>query len=65
MAISRAEMDRKIDEHFSYEASDNVAGVLATLAPEVEHDIVGSPTGPTHGPGSGARFLRSAVCRSL
>lgn len=59
MAISRAEMDRKIDEHFSYEASDNVAGVLATLAPEVEHDIVGSPTGPTHGPEAARGFYEA------
>jgi hypothetical protein len=43
------QMDRKIDEHFGFEAADNVDGVLATLAPDVEHDIVGWPTGPTHG----------------
>lgn len=49
MAISRAEMDRRIDEHFGFEAADDVEGVLATLTPDVEHDIVGSPTGPTHG----------------
>ncbi len=49
MALTREDMDRKIDEHFGYEAKDNVAGVLATLTPDVEHDIVGWPTGPTHG----------------
>ncbi|QNP40521.1 ester cyclase [Lysobacter solisilvae (ex Woo and Kim 2020)] len=49
MTLSRADMDRKIDEHFGFEASDNVEGVLATLAADVEHDIVGSPTGPTRG----------------
>lgn len=43
------EMDRKIDEHFGFEAADNVEGVLATLAPDVEHDIVGLPSGPTYG----------------
>jgi hypothetical protein len=47
--LSRHEMDRKLDEHFDFEARDDVAGVLATLTPDVEHDIVGSPTGPTHG----------------
>jgi hypothetical protein len=41
MGMSRNEMDRRIDEHFGYEARDDVAGVLATLAPDVEHDIVG------------------------
>jgi ketosteroid isomerase-like protein len=42
-------MDAKLDEHFDFEARDDVEGVLATLAPDVEHDIVGSPTGPTRG----------------
>jgi predicted ester cyclase len=49
MALTPVEMDRKIDEHFGFEARDDVAGVLATLAPDVEHDIVGWPAGPTHG----------------
>lgn len=49
MALSRADMDRKIDEHFAYEVADDVEGVLATLTDDVEHDIVGWPTGPVHG----------------
>jgi len=49
VALTRAEMDKKIDQHFAFEARDDVEGVLATLAPDAEHDIVGSPSGPTHG----------------
>lgn len=49
MPLTPAEMDRKIDEHFHFEATDDVAGVLATLAPDAEHDVVGWPTGPSHG----------------
>jgi hypothetical protein len=49
MALSRADMDRKMDEHFAYEARDDVEGVLATLTLDAEHDIVGAPTGPTQG----------------
>jgi predicted ester cyclase len=49
MPLSREQMDRKIEEHFGYEATDNVEGVLATLAPDAVHDIVGYPTGPTLG----------------
>jgi predicted ester cyclase len=49
VALTRAEMDKKIDEHFAFEARDDVEGVLATLAPDAEHDIVGSPSGSTHG----------------
>ena len=47
MKLTTQQMDRKIDEHFSFEAKDDVAGVLATLAPGATHDIVGHPTGPT------------------
>jgi hypothetical protein len=56
MALTRQEMDRRMDEHFDYEARDDVAGVLATLAEDVEHDIVGSPTGPTRGRDSARPF---------
>lgn len=46
MALTRAQMDAKLDEHFGFEAADNVEGVLATLAAGAEHDIVGWPLGP-------------------
>jgi len=49
MTLTPTQMDRKIDEHFGFEAADNVEGVLATLAPDAVHDIVGWPAGPTHG----------------
>ena len=47
MKLTPQQMDQKIDEHFQFEANDDVAGVLATLAPGATHDIVGYPTGPT------------------
>ncbi len=49
MPLTPSQMDRKIEEHFGFEATDNVEGVLATLAPDATHDIVGYPTGPTRG----------------
>ncbi|RYF89894.1 MAG: ketosteroid isomerase [Caulobacteraceae bacterium] len=48
-SLTPAQMDARMDEHFAFEAADNVAGVLATLAEDVEHDIIGWPTGPTQG----------------
>jgi predicted ester cyclase len=59
MAITCEEMNRKIDEHFGFEARDDVEGVLATLSPDVEHDIVGLPSGPTHGRESARAFYVS------
>lgn len=49
MSMTPAQMDYQIDEHFGFEGRDDVEGVLATLAPDAVHDIVGYPTGPTHG----------------
>jgi hypothetical protein len=46
MALTPAQMDAKLDEHFGFEAADNVEGVLATLVPDAAHDIVGWPPGP-------------------
>ena len=64
MSLTPQQMDRKIEEHFGYEAADDVEGVLATLAPDIEHDIVGSPSGPTHGP-EGARPFYEALFADL
>lgn len=60
MGLTRAEMDRKLDEHFGYEMNDDVAGVLATLVDDVEHDIVGWPLGPSHGK-AGAKAFYDAL----
>ena len=49
MALTPAQMDAKLDAHFGFEAADDVEGVLATLAEDAEHDIVGWPTGPVTG----------------
>lgn len=59
MALTRRQMDQKLDEHFGFEAADNVEGVLATLAHDVEHDIVGYPTGPTRGREAARGFYES------
>jgi hypothetical protein len=47
--LTPAEMDHRLDEHFGFEARDDVEGVLATLAPDAVHDVVGWPAGPSHG----------------
>jgi hypothetical protein len=59
MALTREQMDRKIDEHFGFEARDDVEGVLATLAHDAEHDIVGWPSGPTHGRAAARAFYET------
>ena len=57
--LTREMMDAKLDEHFKYEARDDVEGVLATLTDDVEHDIVGWPRGPSLGPAEARAFYES------
>jgi hypothetical protein len=64
MPLTAAQMDEKMDAHFGFEARDDVDGVLATLAHDVEHDIVGWPTGPTQGP-AGARPFYEQLFKDL
>ena len=59
MALTPSEMDRRIDEHFGFEARDDVDGVLSTLAPDVEHDVVGWPGGPVQGRDSARPFYEA------
>ena len=59
MALSPQQMDAKIDEHFAFEATDDVEGVLATLTDDAEHDIVGWPLGVTHGRDGARQFYET------
>jgi len=43
--VTRAQMDEIINRHFGFEAADDVEGVMASLAPEVRHEVVPSPMG--------------------
>jgi ketosteroid isomerase-like protein len=45
MRMTRQQMDELINQHFAYEAADDVDGVLGSLADEVRHEVVPSPMG--------------------
>lgn len=47
MNPSRETVDRLIDTHFQYEATDDVDGVVGSLTPGAEHHVVPSPFGIT------------------
>ena len=59
MNLTPQQMDQKMDEHFEFEGRDDVEGVLATLADDVEHDIVGWPDGPSHGREGARKFYET------
>ncbi len=45
MRLRTAELDSIINEHFMFEATDNVNAVMDSLADTVEHEVVPSPMG--------------------
>jgi hypothetical protein len=59
MALTPQQMDAKMDEHFAFEARDDIEGVLATLTEDVDHDIVGWPLGPSHDRHGARRFYET------
>lgn len=46
MGLTHAEMDKVVDDHFRFEATDDIDGVMASFADgEVKHEIIPSPVG--------------------
>jgi steroid delta-isomerase-like uncharacterized protein len=47
--MNSAAMDELIDVHIKAESAGDTAGAVAVYTDDVEHDLVGSPTGPVKG----------------
>lgn len=47
--MTPSEMDELIDRHLAAELAGNPTGSVAMYTDDVEHDVVGSPTGPLRG----------------
>jgi uncharacterized protein len=45
MAMTREQMDALVDEHFRFEATDDVDGVMSTLLDGAVHEVIPSPVG--------------------
>ena len=56
--LTHEEMDRIINEHFGYEAQDDVDGVASTLTEDVEHDVVGSPGSQVRGREAARKYYK-------
>jgi steroid delta-isomerase-like uncharacterized protein len=54
--MTRAEMDRVIEEHIEAEKRGDVEGCVAMYTDDVEHDVVGSPLGALRGPDAAKGF---------
>jgi ketosteroid isomerase-like protein len=64
MGMTRAQMDQLIDQHFGYEATDDVDGVMSSLADDAEHEVIPSPVGALDDPAKIRAFYQMLV-RSL
>lgn len=60
-STTREQMDRIINEHFGYEAQDDVDGVVGTLTDDVEHDVAGAPNSQIKGREAARRFYLELV----
>jgi ketosteroid isomerase-like protein len=45
VGINREQLDQIINDHFMFEATDDIDGVMGSLASEVEHCVIPSPVG--------------------
>lgn len=59
MPLTPAQMDEFLAQHFEYERTDDVDGVVGTLAPDVTHDVIGWPQGPSHGRDAARAFYET------
>jgi len=55
-AMSKESMDKIVNDHFMYEATDDIEGVLRTFTEDAEHEVVGGPYGPLRGKAAIRRF---------
>jgi steroid delta-isomerase-like uncharacterized protein len=54
--MTPAEMDQLIEQHIAAETAGDTDGAVAVYTDDVIHDVVGSPTGPLHGPDAAKGF---------
>ena len=45
MGMTPEQMDQLVNEHFNYEATDDVDGVMASLTEDAQHEVIPSPFG--------------------
>jgi ketosteroid isomerase-like protein len=48
--MTHEQMDQLVNEHFGFEAADDVDGVVGTLSDDAEHEVIPSPVGALHDP---------------
>jgi len=54
-------MKELIEQHIAAEMAGDTAGAVSVYTDDVEHDVVGSPIGPLHGPAAAQGFYDHLV----
>jgi ketosteroid isomerase-like protein len=45
VSMTPEQMDALVNEHFNFEATDDIDGVMGTLSEDAEHEVIPSPVG--------------------
>lgn len=53
------QIDKLINDHFEYEAADNIDAVVAGMTPDAAHHVIPSPAGPISGHAAIRNFYAS------
>jgi hypothetical protein len=56
--MERDQMIALVERHLKAEGAGDVDGAVAVYTDDVEHDVVGWPTGPVHGKEGAREFYR-------
>ncbi len=64
-SMTREQMDALVNEHFGFEASDDVDGVMGTLDDDAEHEVIASPVGLLNDPAEQRRYYEKVSFRLL
>jgi ketosteroid isomerase-like protein len=54
--MNQQRMKELIEQHIAAEIAGDSAGAVSVYTDDVEHDVIGSPTGPVHGPAAAQGF---------
>jgi len=54
--VNQQRMKELIEQHIAAEIAGDTAGAVSVYTDDVEHDTIGSPTGPVHGPTAARGF---------
>src|SRR5262249_44702702 len=54
--MDQQRMKELIEQHVAAEMAGDTAGAVRVYTDDVEHDVIGSPTGPVHGPAAAQGF---------